>query len=126
MAKVKQNGESVLYDNVYYGRMENPTIFVKVKGACGDEMEFYLLIEKEIIKEIKYYTDGCSITKACGAMTAILARDKHIEKAMFISAGQILKKLEGVPKGHRHCAMLAVITLYKAIAEYLCSSPELC
>ncbi len=101
--------------------MANPTVSVKIKGPCGDEMEFYLLIEKDIIEEIRYYTEGCAITKACGAMTAILSRGKNIEKAMSISAGQVLKKLEGVPEGHRHCAILAVSTLYKAVAEYLCA-----
>jgi len=120
MAKIIKNGETILYDPVYFGRMDNATVSAKVKGPCGDEMEFYLVIEKHVIKEAKYYTEGCPITKACGAMAAILATGKHVEKALSISARQILKKLEGVPENHKHCSILAVTTLYKAIAEYLC------
>jgi len=119
MAKKTENQESILQNPAYFGRMTDPTSSARIKGPCGDEMEFYLVIENDIIKEVKYYSEGCIATKACGAMAAILVTGKHIEKALFISAGQILKQLEGLPEDHKHCSILAVTTLYRAVAEYL-------
>jgi nitrogen fixation NifU-like protein len=52
-------------------------------------------------------------------MTASLARGKTIKEALSISAGEVIKKLKGLPEDHLHCSILAVSTLYRAIADYL-------
>ena len=91
----------------YCGRMNDPTASSFLTGSCGDAMEFYLVIENGIVTEIKYYTDGCAATKACGASAASLAEGKQIEEVMLISPGMILKKINGLPSEHRHCAILA-------------------
>ena len=77
-------------DTKYFGRMNDPTSAAWLKGPCGDSMEFYLVIENNIITDIKYYTDGCNATKSCGAITAYLAKNKSIEEALKISAGEVI------------------------------------
>jgi nitrogen fixation NifU-like protein len=59
---------------LHLGRMNDPTSSASLKGPCGDEMEFYLVIKDEIIEEIKFYSQGCIATLVCGSMTAQLAR----------------------------------------------------
>jgi nitrogen fixation NifU-like protein len=103
----------------YFGRMNDPIGSSYLKGPCGDAMEFYLVIEKGIITEIKYYTDGCHATRACAAMAAKLADGKNIKEALAISAGEVIAKLKGLPDDHLHCSILSVSTLYRAIADYL-------
>ena len=103
----------------YFGRMNDPVSSAYLQGPCGDAMEFYLVIEKGKMTEIKYYTDGCCATRACAAMVAKLAEGKSIQEALLISAGEIIKKLKGLPEDHLHCSILAVSTLYRAIADYL-------
>jgi len=103
----------------YFGRMNDPTSSSYLKGPCGDAMEFYLVIEKGMITEIKYYTDGCHATKACAAMAAKLAHGKNIKEALAISAGEVIAELKGLPDDHLHCSILSVSTLYRAIADYL-------
>ena len=103
----------------YLGRMNDPVSSAYLKGPCGDSMEFYLVIEKERITLIKYYTEGCSATQACAAMTAKLASGKTIREALLISPGEVIKKLKGLPEDHLHCSILSVSTLYRAIADYL-------
>ncbi len=105
--------------NKFFGRMNDPTGSAYLKGLCGDEMEFYLIIEDSIITEIKYFTQGCDATKACAEMVASLACGKTINEALSISAGEIIKNLKGLPEDHLHCSILAVSTLYRAIADYL-------
>jgi nitrogen fixation protein NifU and related proteins len=103
----------------YFGRMNAPTSSAYIKGPCGDEMEFYLEISDEIIRDLKFYTEGCIATRVCGSMTAKLAVGKDIEEALAISPKNVMDLLEGLPEDHRHCSILAVSTLYKSIADYL-------
>ncbi|MFH1287443.1 MAG: iron-sulfur cluster assembly scaffold protein [bacterium] len=103
----------------YFGNMDNPTSWAYVQGPCGDNMKFYLLIDNGIIKDVKFNTDGCTFTVACGAMTAHLVLGKSINEALGISSGQVMNELDGLPKEHIHCSILAVTTLYRAIADYL-------
>jgi nitrogen fixation NifU-like protein len=52
-------------------------------------------------------------------MAAHLAYGKTVDEALSISAGEIIKGLKGLPEDHLHCSILAVSTLYRAIADYL-------
>lgn len=109
----------ILNDTKFFGRMNDPTAAASLKGPCGDSMEFYLVIKARRIEEIKYYTEGCGATRACAAMTAYLAQGKTVSEALFISAGEVITRLKALPEDHLHCSILAVSTLYRAIAEYL-------
>ena len=103
----------------HYGRMNDPDASAFVKGICGDEMEFYLVIKDRIIQEARFYTDGCEYTRACGGVVAGLAESKSVEDALGISPRQVVDTLKDLPEEHRHCSILAVSTLYRAIADYL-------
>jgi nitrogen fixation NifU-like protein len=109
----------LLNDLKFFGRMNAPTASSYLKGPCGDSMEFYLVIEENRITDIKYYTDGCGATKACAAFVAQAAYGKTVQEALAISAGEVTAKLKGLPEDHLHCSILAVSTLYRAIADYL-------
>ncbi len=103
----------------FFGRMNDPTSSSYLKGPCGDSMEFYLVLENKTITDIKYYTDGCGATRVCAAMAAQMAYGKTINEALAISAGEVIVRLKGLPEDHLHCSILAVSTLYRAIADYL-------
>jgi len=90
-----------------------------LKGPCGDEMEFYLVIKNNRITDIKYYTDGCEATKFCAETAALLSKGKTIDEALCISAGEVKKSIRILADRHIHCAILSVSTLYRAIAGYL-------
>ena len=106
-------------DSMNFGRMNDPTVAASIKGPCGDEMEFYLVIRENIIEEVKFYTEGCIATRVCGAMTAKLALGKSIQGALGISSKTVIESLAGLPEDYCHCSILAVSALYKAIANYL-------
>jgi len=109
----------LLNDPKFFGRMNDPTASSYLKGPCGDAMEFYLVIENKKITDIKYYTDGCGVTRACAAMAAHMAYGKTVKGALAISAGEVIAKLKGLPEDHLHCSILSVSTLYRTIADYL-------
>jgi nitrogen fixation NifU-like protein len=102
-----------------FGRMNSPTGSAYVQGICGDEMEFYLDIRDGTIVEAKYYTTGCDDTRRCGRAVAQAAGGRDVLDALAISPRQIIDADRGLSVAGRHCAILATITLYKAIAHYL-------
>jgi len=102
-----------------FGRMNDPTAAASLKGVCGDEMEFHLVIRKGVIVDVRYYTEGCGHARACGAAVARRAKGRTVLEALAISARRIIEDEECLPEEGRHCAILAVSTLYRAIADYL-------
>ena len=103
----------------FFGRMNDPTGAGSICGPCGDEMEFYLYIRDDVIEDVKYYTNGCVNTHSCGTAVARRAKGKSICDALLINAGELIQSGECEPVEGRHCAILAVSTLYRAIANYL-------
>jgi len=106
-------------DTEYFGRMNDPTAAASIKGLCGDEMEFHLVIRNDRIEDVRYYTNGCGNTQSCGRAVARRAKGRSITDALSISAGELIRSGECEPESGRHCAILAVTTLYRAIAGYL-------
>ena len=108
-----------LTEDEYLGRMNDPTSAGVLKGPCGDSMEFYLVIKDDVVEDVKYYTDGCRNTHSCGNAVARRAKGRKVTDALSISAGEIIRSGECKQESGRHCAILAVSTLYRAIADYL-------
>ena len=106
-------------DDEFFGRMNDPTAAASVKGLCGDEMEFYLVIRDDRIEDIRYHTNGCGNTRACGRAVARRAKGRSVTDALSISAGELIRSGECEPESGRHCAILAVTTLHSAVANYL-------
>jgi nitrogen fixation NifU-like protein len=102
----------------FFGRMNDPSVGAWVTGPCGDTMEFYLIIEDGIIRQVKYYTDGCAFTRLCGETVAVYSQGKSIVEALSISGKQVLDALPQLPSEHRHCAILAVSAFYRAVGQY--------
>ncbi len=82
-------------------------------------MEFYIVVHDDIIEDVKYYTEGCRNTRSCGHAVARRALGRKVSDALSISAGEIIQSGECKPEEGRHCAILAVSTLYRAVADYL-------
>lgn len=103
----------------FFGRMNDPTSAATICGPCGDEMEFYLVINDDVVTDVRYYTRGCGNTRSCGAAVSRRAKGQSITEALSISAGELITSGDCKPEDGRHCAILAVSTLYRAIADYL-------
>ncbi len=101
-----------------FGVIENPDAVGMVKGSCNDTMKITLRIEKEAIKDVLFWTDGCGATVACGSMLTKTIKGKSIEDAAAFTDEKLTDMLGGLPKEHLHCSKLAVDALQKAILQY--------
>ena len=96
------------------GVVKNPDAEAKYRGPCGDTMHFTLKIENNIIEDMKFMTDGCGPTIACGSKLSKMVQKKKVDQALSITQEELIKALEWLPPDHEHCALLAIRTLRKA------------
>ncbi len=100
---------------INFGVLEHPDAVGVIKGSCGDTMKITLKIENEIIRDARFWTDGCGATLACGNMLTKMIKGKTPHETLEICQEDLINELDGLPKEHSHCAKLAVITLHKAL-----------
>ena len=101
-----------------FGALEKPDAVGMIKGPCGDTMKITLKIVEDTIQDARFWTDGCGATLAAGNMITKMAKGKTLQEANNVNSNQILDALDGLPKEHTHCALLAVNTLHDAINNY--------
>ena len=102
----------------HIGRLDAPDAYGRSMGWCGDMMEFYLQMDGGRIEAVKFMTDGCGPTVACGNALARLVEGLTLDEAGDVVPGQIAGTLDGLPEEHFHCAELAVSTLQNAIFSW--------
>mgnify|MGYP001574364028 CR=1 FL=1 len=106
------------------GRIKNPDALGKVGNlTCGDVMYLYLKIAKnkagkEIIKDIKFETFGCTVAIANTSLLTTMIRGKTLEEAMKVTKDDLVKKFGNVPLIKVHCSLLAVDALAEAVYDY--------
>jgi len=106
------------------GRMNDPDGAAHIKGLCGDSMEIYLIVNDAVITEAWFFTDGCHASRMCGSAAARLAKGKSLKEVLRLSPADVIDSWKDIPAGNVHCAILAVNTLHKALADFLLRSKE--
>jgi len=100
----------VLKDADGVGQVGNP--------VCGDMMTFYIKVEDDKLKDIKFQTFGCGAAIAVSSMVSEMAVGKTLEEAMKITNSTVAEELGGLPKNKLHCSNLGADALHSAIADY--------
>jgi nitrogen fixation NifU-like protein len=98
-----------------FGVIENPDALGKIKGPCGDTIKIMLKVENSRIYNVRFLTDGCGTSIACGSMLTKMIQGKTIDEVSTVTSEKLNNALDGLPENHVHCAVLAVNTLHKAI-----------
>jgi nitrogen fixation NifU-like protein len=113
----EESNDSARIENM--GKMEAPDGSAFIKGLCGDSMEIYLKISDATVVDARFDTDGCFSSKYCGAMAAFMAKGKSLQGVLRLSPMDILDAWGKETGLNVHCAILAIGTLHKAVADYL-------
>ena len=104
---------------VNVGELVNPDGHGSLTGPCGDTMDFFIRVDGRRIAEVRFTTDGCGSTIACGSMLTRLVEGRMLDEAGRITEEELIEALEGLPDENRHCAKLAVDAL-RATLENKC------
>jgi nitrogen fixation NifU-like protein len=116
-----------LYQEVILDHNRNPRNFGKLKNAnrivegrnplCGDQYTIYLLIENDIVRDIKFEGAGCAISKASGSImsTALKGKTKKEAEELF----QIFHKIvTGDENAMSHIDELGKLAAFAGVAEF--------
>jgi nitrogen fixation NifU-like protein len=118
LAGYSQKFKDELFNAKNVGTIENPDSHVRITGICGDTIEMSLTVRDQRIHDIKFITDGCGVTVACGSYVTRTAQGRSVEEALQIEPDDVDQHFEGLPEQHKHCAKLAVITLRALLEKY--------
>ncbi len=92
------------------GRFQSP--------VCGDVTTFQIKVKDGKIKDVKFVTLGCATSIAAGSVLSGMVKGKTPEQALKITAEDISKNLDVLPKPKLHCAAMVQTALKKAIQDY--------
>ena len=73
---------------------------------------------KEIIKDVKFETFGCTVAIANTSLLTTMVKGKTLEQAQKITKDDLVKKFKNVPLIKVHCSLLAIDALSEAIYGY--------
>ncbi|MDR1303449.1 MAG: SUF system NifU family Fe-S cluster assembly protein [Puniceicoccales bacterium] len=77
------------------GRLATPTHFAEAYNAtCGDELALGLWVSGDCIMDVKFYAQGCSISKASGSMMTEKIKHMAVGEALEFSKN-FQKMLQG-------------------------------
>jgi nitrogen fixation NifU-like protein len=142
-----------LYQEVILDHNRKPRNFGPLEGAnrtahgynplCGDDYEIHLLVEDDVVQDIRFEGEGCAISKAAASMMTSRVKGKPVADAEILirefremMAGDLdpesehhlghLKVFEGVSKlpNRIKCAVLPWHTLNAALHGEEAASTE--
>lgn len=83
------------------GLLEDRTVEVHMRNpACGDEIKLQLKIEGEVIRDLRFLGEGCSISQASVSMMTTMLKDRSIEEAIGL-ARRFTQMMHGDPDAAR-------------------------
>lgn len=105
------------------GRMENADATAQAGSpACGDVISLYLrIVQKdgvEVIEDAKFESYGCAANIAAASMLTEMIKGKTVREAWEVEWQEVAEALGGLPPVKRHCSILAVGALRRAIRAY--------
>jgi nitrogen fixation NifU-like protein len=101
------------------GRIDDADAFAQAGSpACGDVISIYLRIRDGVIEEAKFESYGCAANIAAASVLTEIVKGKRLEEAWNIDWQQISDELGGLPPVKKHCSILAVGALRRAIRRY--------
>lgn len=101
------------------GQIDNPDGFAEIGNmVCGDQLNFYLKVEKGKIKDVKFLSFGCASNIATASVMTEKVKGMTIEEAKNFKWKEIVEDLGGLPQQKIHCSIMAVEGLQEAIQDY--------
>ena len=100
--------QGVLIAPTHCAEMNNPT--------CGDKLCMQILVENDIIKDVKFTGSGCAISQASASILTDFLKGKSVDEAKNIEKKDLLELL-GIELSltRLKCALLSLETFKKAI-----------
>ncbi|MHB8058341.1 MAG: iron-sulfur cluster assembly scaffold protein [Desulfuromonadaceae bacterium] len=101
------------------GSLEFANVVVQAGDpGCGDALVFFIIIEDEIVRDIKFLIKGCGAAIATSSMATELVMGKHLDEVLLLDDEKIAAALDGLPEEKMHCSNMAASALHAAVFQY--------
>lgn len=101
------------------GSLEDANVVVQAGDPnCGDALVFFIKIENEILRDIKFLIKGCGAAIATSSIATELVMGRHLDEVLTISDPKIATALDGLPEEKMHCSNMAASALHAAVQQY--------
>lgn len=101
------------------GKINKPDGYAQIGNmVCGDQLDFFLKVEKGKIKDVKFLSFGCASNIATASVLTEKVKGMTIAEAKKYPWQKVVAELGGLPNQKIHCSVMAVDGLKKAIADY--------
>lgn len=103
------------------GKIENPDVVIHDSNPlCGDQIDIFLKVEEDQIKDIKFDGKGCAISQASASMLTEMVMNKPLTTAKDISKDEILENigLTNLGPARIKCALLSLKVLKMGMVKY--------
>ena len=111
------------YEPVRVGGMVECDARAVVLDGCGDAFEIFLKINDGRVADATFLSDGCGAVMACGSALCEWVVGKTVREAEGATSEDVIRRLDGLPSSHRHCADQAVQALHSALESVGRRSP---
>jgi len=89
------------------------------EAGCGDICEFTVLVENQLIKDIKFRAYGCAGAISTSSAVTELAKGKSCDDALLLTDDDVVEFLGGLPEQKKHCSLLGIRALKQAIYDHM-------
>ncbi len=101
-----------------YGKLEHPDVHAEDSNPlCGDQLGMDLLVEDDLVKEVRFQGRGCAISQAAASMLSEMIEGKSVAEVRALGKDDVLEAL-GVPisPARTKCAFLSLRVLHRGLA----------
>ena len=77
----------------------------------------YIMLEDQVIADIRFQSQGCGPTVASASMMTTLVKGKTVQEGLDLTAEDVIEELEGLPANKVHCAHRAINALHNALQK---------
>jgi len=101
-----------------YGTLEQPDIHSEDSNPlCGDKLSMDLLIEDNLVKEVRFQGRGCAISQASASMLSELIEGHTVEEVIQLGKSDVLDSLGiSISPARTKCAFLSLRVLHRGLA----------
>jgi len=101
------------------GDMPGPDAQATVHNpVCGDTTRLSLKMERGVIAQVRWQTEGCGTSIAASSMASEMLEGRTLDEAAQVTRQAIDGALGGLLPAKMHCAVLAADAIQAALADY--------
>jgi nitrogen fixation NifU-like protein len=107
-----------LMDPKNYGKLDNPSgVGVAVDEKTGEYVIFYVLMDGDIVADVRFATNGCQDTVVVGSMFTQMIKGHDVEYAQS-AITKMNEKLGGASPQQQVCADMVLSSFVASMMNY--------